>query len=88
MFLIKIDENLLKDCGFLKNDIHRLSLEFKNISMEQKEEYLDYIKNEEESITEKILNKQMEQFFSNLFEDIRHERSLILLLSLIDPDIL
>ena len=30
----------------------------------------------------------MEAYFSNLFEDIRHERSLILLLSLIDPDIL
>ena len=28
----------------------------------------------------------MEQYFSNLFEDIRHERSLILLLSLTDPD--
>ena len=30
----------------------------------------------------------MEQYFSNLFDDIRHERSLILLLSLIDSDIL
>ena len=30
----------------------------------------------------------MEQYFSNLFEDIRHERSLIVLLSLIYPDIL
>ena len=30
----------------------------------------------------------MEAFFSNLFEDIRHERSLILLLSLTDSDIL
>ena len=30
----------------------------------------------------------MEAYFSNLFDDIRHERSLILLLSLIDPDIL
>ena len=30
----------------------------------------------------------MEQFFSNLFEDVRHERSLILLLLLTDPDIL
>ena len=28
----------------------------------------------------------MESYFSNLFEDIRHERSLILLLSLTDPD--
>ena len=30
----------------------------------------------------------MEQYFSNLFDDIRHERSLILLLSLTDSDIL
>ena len=30
----------------------------------------------------------MEQYFSNLFEDIRHERSLILLLFLTDSDIL
>ena len=30
----------------------------------------------------------MEQYFNIIFEDIRHERSLILLLSLTDPDIL
>ena len=30
----------------------------------------------------------MEAYFSNLFEDVRHERSLILLLALTDPDIL
>ena len=30
----------------------------------------------------------MEQTFSNLLEDVRYERSLILLLSLTDPDIL
>ena len=30
----------------------------------------------------------MEQYFNTIFEDIRHERSLILLLSLIEPDIL
>ena len=29
----------------------------------------------------------MDSHFSNLFEDVRHERSLILLLSLTDPDI-
>ena len=43
--------------GFNKNDINRLNLEFKNILLEEHEEYLDYIKNEEESIIEKILNK-------------------------------
>ena len=30
----------------------------------------------------------MEQYLSTMFEDVRHERSLILLLSLPDPDIL
>ena len=30
----------------------------------------------------------MEQYFNTIFEDIRHERSLILLLSLTEPDIL
>ena len=28
----------------------------------------------------------MEQFFATMFENVRHERSLILLLSLTDPD--
>ena len=30
----------------------------------------------------------MEQYFKTIFEDIRYERSLILLLSLVEPDIL
>ena len=30
----------------------------------------------------------MEAFFSNLLEDIRHERSIIILLSIVEPDIL
>ena len=30
----------------------------------------------------------MDAYFNTIFEDIRHERSLILLLSLTDPDIL
>ena len=30
----------------------------------------------------------MEQYFNTSFEDIRHERSLILLLSLVEPSIL
>ena len=49
MFLIKNDVDLLVELGFSKKDINRLSLEFKNISREQHEEYLDYIKNEKES---------------------------------------
>ena len=30
----------------------------------------------------------MEQYFDNIFEDVRQERSLNLLLSLVEPDIL
>ena len=30
----------------------------------------------------------MENYFAIMFEDVRHERSLILLLALLDPDIL
>ena len=29
----------------------------------------------------------MNQYFATIFEDVRHERSLILLLSLVEPDI-
>ena len=56
IFLIQNDKNLLKGIGFSKNDINRLSIEFKNILIEQHEEWLDYIKNEEESIIEKLLD--------------------------------
>ena len=88
IFLIQNDKNLLKEIGFSKNDINRLSIEFKKILLEEFEEYLSYIKNEEESILEKFLNKYMEAFFNTIFEDVRHERSLILLLSLVEPNIL
>ena len=30
----------------------------------------------------------MEHYFATMYEDVRHERSLFLLLSLTDPDIL
>ena len=30
----------------------------------------------------------MEQYFDSIFEDVRHERSLLLLLSIVEPDIL
>ena len=88
IFLIQNDRNFLKEIGFNKNDINRLSLEFKNILLEQNEEYLSYNKNEEESIIEKILNEKMEAYFATIFEDVRHERSLILFLSLVESDIL
>ena len=57
IFLIQNDKNLLKEIGFSKNDINRLSIELKNILLEEFEDYLSYIKNDEESILEKILNK-------------------------------
>ena len=57
VFLIQNEKDLLREVGFSERDINRLNLEFKNFSTEQHEEYLDYIKNEEESIIEKTLNK-------------------------------
>ena len=30
----------------------------------------------------------MEQYFNSIFEDIRYERALVLLLSIVEPDIL
>ena len=57
IFLIQNDKNLLKEIGFSKNNINLLNLEFKNILIDEFEDYLDYIKNEEESILEKFLNK-------------------------------
>ena len=57
IFLIQNDKNLLKEIGFSKNDINLLNLEFKNILLEEFENYLDYIKDQEESILEKFLNK-------------------------------
>ena len=57
MFLIKNDINFVSECGFLKGDIIFLYKEFKNILIELNEDCLDYIKNEEEAIIEKILFK-------------------------------
>ena len=57
MFLIKNDVDMLYECGFLRGDINFLYREFKNILLELNEEYLDYIKNQEEAIIDKILNK-------------------------------
>ena len=57
IFLIQNDKNLLQEIGFSKNDINCLNIEFKNILFEQFEDYLDDIKNQEESLLEKFLNK-------------------------------
>ena len=65
IFLIQNDTNLLREIGFSKNDNILLNLEFKKILIEQNEDFLSYIKNQEESIIEKILNKYMENDFSH-----------------------
>ena len=57
IFLIQNDKNLIKEIGFNENDINLLNLEFENILIEQNENLLSYIKNQEESIIEKFLNK-------------------------------
>ena len=57
MFLIEDDKNLIKEVGFSKNDTKLLSLEFKTILLEEYENYLDYLKDQEESLIEKFLNK-------------------------------
>ena len=55
MFLIKNDVAILHE--FLKDDIIRLRMGFKNIFKEQNEEHLDYIKKEEGGIVARILNE-------------------------------
>ena len=57
IFLIQNDKNLINDIGFSKADINSLHLESKNVLLEEFQEYVDYIKNEEESLLEKFLNK-------------------------------
>ena len=49
-------KNLLKEIGFSERDIISLNKDFKDRLVEQHEEYLAYIKNEEESVLEKFLN--------------------------------
>ena len=57
IFLIENDSDFLNECGFLKDDINELGKEFENILIEQNEEYLEYIKNEEEPIIKTFSNK-------------------------------
>ena len=44
LYKFKNDVFLLHECGFLKNDINRLFVEFKKLLIEQNEEYLNYKK--------------------------------------------
>ena len=57
MFLIENDSDLLTESGFLKDDINDLRREYKIISIEENEDHLPYIRDQEESIIEKFLNK-------------------------------
>ena len=57
ILLIRNDKKLLHEYGFSERDINHLNLECKNIIIDQHGEYLDYVKNEEESVLEKFLNK-------------------------------
>ena len=58
MFLINNGVIFLYECGFLKVDIIYLHKDFKNILFELNEVYLDHIKNQGESIFEKILKSK------------------------------
>ena len=57
MFLIKNDVNFLYESGSLKGYINIPYKEFQNIFFELNEDYLDHVKNQEESTLEKFLNK-------------------------------
>ena len=54
IFLFQNDKYLLREIGFSERDINRLKLEFKFILIEQHEEYLDFVKNEEESVIDRF----------------------------------
>ena len=53
LFLIENDNGLLLEIGLSERDINFLYKEFKNNLLELNEDYLDHIKNQEESIIEK-----------------------------------
>ena len=57
IFLFQSSKEFLREVGFSERDINHLNLEFKNILIQNHEEYLDYVKNLEESIVERFLNK-------------------------------
>ena len=57
MILNKNHKDLLNEIGFSERDINRLNEEFKDLLLEQHENCLNYVKDQDESIIEKILNK-------------------------------
>ena len=70
LFFFQNDNDFLREVGFSESDFNRLNLEFKNILMEEHEEYLEYVKDLEDSFVERFLNKQLETFFVTIFEDV------------------
>ena len=65
MFLIKNDADLLRECGYLENDIKRLNKEFINILIEQNEDNPIYLKNEEEIVIEITIKKKRKKILIN-----------------------
>ena len=57
IFLIQNDKDSLLEIGFSERDVNCSYTKYKNIPIGQHDEYLDLIKNEEESIIEKFLKK-------------------------------
>ena len=64
IFLIKKDKGLLLEIGSSERDINRLKKDFKSKLIELHEDYLGYVKNQEESIIENILNKYINMHLS------------------------
>ena len=56
--MMENDKVLLREIGFSEKDNKSANLEFRNLVVEQHEEYLDHVKNVEESIIQKVLNKR------------------------------
>ena len=56
-YIFQNDRTLLCEIGFSERNINRLNLERKKLIIEKHEEYLSYVRNEEETVIEKILNK-------------------------------
>ena len=57
IYLIQNDKRLLEEIGFSKKIINSLNLEFNNVLINKFDEYLSYIKNQEESNLEYFLDK-------------------------------
>ena len=57
LFLFQNDRKLLHEIGFSEHDIDRLNLVFKKNFIEHHEEYLEYVKNEEEPVIGRLLKK-------------------------------